>query len=501
MANLSFLRGTSTQVSSAPVVDGQLLVATDVGQLFTDVNSTRVQINDIIKVATLPEATAANVNKVYYATTTNVLAVSNGTTWTQINAQQVIAEGSTDGTISVGGVDVPVHGLGTAAYEDASAFDTAGSAAAVLGDAEDTATDNTVYGAKAAAAAAQTAADNAQDAAEAAQTAADAKVASITAANASINVDNTTATAPKLNVKLSEDEDNVLELVADGLKVATGSAPVYSIVKDSTATEGFASTYHLTKDGVNTGEAINIPKDYLVKSASIEEVEAVDTPYKGAQIGDKYIDFVVNAYEGEGNESHIYLAVNDLVDVYTAGNGITIDGSNVVSAKVVAGNGLSVGSDGIAMAAASGSAAGAMSSADYTKLQGIAAGAEVNYVKSVAAPVVVSGTGELSVPAATTSTAGLLSAADKAHLDAIVAGGEGYITSVTAPLAVEDGELSIGAASGTAAGTMSSTDFTKLAGIAAGAEVNVIDAITFNGTAVNVAGKTAAITLAWTDLA
>ena len=455
MANLSFLRGTLTQVNSAPVVDGQLLVASNVGQLFTDVGSNRVQINDIIKVESLPEATAANINKVYYATTTNVLAVSNGTSWKQINAQQVIAEGSTAGTISVGGVDVPVHGLGSAAYEDTTAFDAAGSAAAVLGDAEDTATDNTVYGAKAAAAAAQTAADNAQDAAEAAQTAADAKVASVTAANASINVDTTIATAPKLNVKLSEDEDNVLELVADGLKVATGSAPVYSIVKDGTATEGFASTYHLTKDGVNTGEAINIPKDYLVKSASIEEVATADTPYDGAQVGDKYIDFVVNAYEGEGNESHIYLPVNDLVDAYTAGNGIDVSATNVISAKVVAGNGLSVSEAGIAMAAASAGAAGAMSAADFSKLAGIAAGAEVNVVKSVAAPLTVNG----------------------------------------------EGQLTVGAASGTAAGTMSAADFTKLAGIAEGAEVNVIDAITFNGSAVSVTSKTAAITLAWTDLA
>ena len=501
MAQIKFLRGTSEQITSASVVDGQILVATDKGQLFVDAGSSRVQINDIIKVATLPEATAANINKVYYATTPNVLAVSNGTAWTQINAQQVIAEGSTNGTISVAGVDVPVHGLGSAAFTESNAYDAAGSAAAVLGDAEDTATDNTVYGAKAAAAAAQTAADNAQDAAEAAQTAADAKVASITAANASINVDNTTATAPKLNVKLSEDEDNVLELVADGLKVATGSAPVYSIVKDASAAAGFFATYHLTKAGANVGEAINIPKDYLVKSAEVATVETADDPYTGAAVGDKYIDFTVNTVGDDGTESHLYIAVKDLMTPISAGNGINVSASNQISAKVVAGNGLSVGSDGIAMAVASGSAAGAMSSADYTKLQGIAAGAEVNYVKSVAAPVVVSGTGELSVPAATTSTAGLLSAADKAHLDAIVAGGEGYITSVTAPLAVEEGELSIGAASGTAAGTMSSADFTKLAGVAEGAEVNVIDAITFNGATVNVAGKTAAITLEWTDLA
>ena len=494
MANLAFLRGTSAQVTSAPVVDGQLLVAKDVGQLFVDAGSNRVQINDIIKVATLPEATAANVNKVYYATSTNVLAVSNGTAWTQINAQQVIAEGATNGTISVAGVDVPVHGLGSAAYTEAAAYDAAGSAAAVLGDAEDTSADNTVYGAKAAAKEAKTAAD-------AAQAAADAKVATVTAGDASINVNNTTATAPKLNVKLSEDEDNVLELVADGLKVATGSAPVYSIVKDASAAAGFFATYHLTKAGANVGEAINIPKDYLVKSAEVATVETADDPYTGAAVGDKYIDFTVNTVGDDGTESHLYIAVKDLMTPISAGNGINVSASNQISAKVVAGNGLSVGSDGIAMAAASGSAAGAMSSADYTKLQGIAAGAEVNYVKSVAAPVVVSGTGELSVPAATTSTAGLLSAADKAHLDAIVAGGEGYITSVTAPLSVEEGELSIGAASGTAAGTMSSADFTKLAGVAEGAEVNVIDAITFNGTAVNVTGKTAAITLAWTDLA
>lgn len=494
MANLAFLRGTSTQVTSAPVVDGQLLVATDVGQLFVDAGSARVQINDIIKVASLPEATAANVNKVYYATSTNVLAVSNGTAWTQINAQQVIAEGTTNGTISVAGVDVPVHGLGSAAYTESNAYDAAGSAAAVLGDAEDTSSDNTVYGAKAAAKEAKTAAD-------AAQAAADAKVATVTAGDASVTIGGTT-TAPTVAVAISEDEGNALSLEDDGLKVTIGAAPEYSIVKDASAAAGFFATYHLTKAGANVGEAINIPKDYLVKSAEVATVETPDDPYTGAAVGDKYIDFTVNTVGDDGTESHLYIAVKDLMTPISAGNGINVSATNQISAKVVAGNGLSVGSDGIAMAVASGSTAGAMSSADYTKLQGIAAGAEVNYVKSVAAPVVVSGTGELSVPAATTSTAGLMSAADKAHLDAIVAGGEGYITSVAAPLDVsEDGELSIGAASGTAAGTMSSADFTKLAGVAAGAEVNVIDAITFNGNAVSVAGKTAAITLEWTDLA
>lgn len=47
------------------------------------------------------------------------------------NAIQVIAEGSTNGTIAVDGVDVAITGLKSAAYAEAEAFDAAGSAAAV----------------------------------------------------------------------------------------------------------------------------------------------------------------------------------------------------------------------------------------------------------------------------------------------------------------------------------------------------------------------------------
>lgn len=47
------------------------------------------------------------------------------------NAIQVIAEGSANGTIAVDGVDVAVTGLKSAAYAETTAFDAAGSAAAV----------------------------------------------------------------------------------------------------------------------------------------------------------------------------------------------------------------------------------------------------------------------------------------------------------------------------------------------------------------------------------
>ena len=70
-----------------------------------------------------------------------------------------IATGSANGTIAVGGDDVAVKGLGSAAYTESSAYDEAGAAGKVLGSDADAAGAATVYGANKAAAAAQTKAD------------------------------------------------------------------------------------------------------------------------------------------------------------------------------------------------------------------------------------------------------------------------------------------------------------------------------------------------------
>ena len=61
---------------------------------------------------------------------------------------QSVTEGSTNGTIDVDGTDVAVHGLGTAAFTNATAYDASGAAAAVLGADTDTAATATVYGVK-----------------------------------------------------------------------------------------------------------------------------------------------------------------------------------------------------------------------------------------------------------------------------------------------------------------------------------------------------------------
>ena len=79
------------------------------------------------------------------------------------------------------------------------------------------------------------------------------------------------ATKPSVAVKISEAVGNALSLANDGLKVEIPEVkvPKYSLVKDEKAANGDVATYHLTKDGVNEGVAINIPKDLVVASGSV----------------------------------------------------------------------------------------------------------------------------------------------------------------------------------------------------------------------------------------
>lgn len=209
----------------------------------------------------------------------------------------------------------------------------------------------------------------AQNAATAAQASADAKVASVTAtANGGIDIGGT-KTAPTVGIKLDPAVGNAATLGAAGLMVTIPevTVPVYDIVKDADS-GNYAAIYHLTKDGTNTGAAINIPKDLFVKEGKV-----VDNPI--GQPAGKYIELTL-----QNQTNPIYINVADLVDAYTEGNGITISGTNEISAKVVAANGLSVGASGIAMALASGTANGAMSSAQFTKLGGIDEGATANTI-------------------------------------------------------------------------------------------------------------------------
>lgn len=120
------------------------------------------------------------------------------------------------------------------------------------------------------------------------------------------------------------------------LEAEVENIAVYSIV-ETTVTEGYAKTYSLTKDGVETGAKINVPKDLVVNAGSVEVVTTAGVPYTGAVVGDKYIDLTLN----DAAEDHIYIPVKDLVDAYTGSDGakikVTVNSDNSISAEIKAG--------------------------------------------------------------------------------------------------------------------------------------------------------------------
>lgn len=91
-----------------------------------------------------------------------------------------------------------------------------------------------------------------------------------------------------------------------------------------TAETGYLKTYVIKQGGTALNTKINIPKDFLVKSATVETVSAANTPVTGYSVGDKYLDFIINTKDGSGTNEHIYVNVKDLIDTYTAGTGLTL---------------------------------------------------------------------------------------------------------------------------------------------------------------------------------
>lgn len=201
------------------------------------------------------------------------------------SAVQEVITGKTNGTISVDGTDVAVFGLDDAAYKTAKYFEND----------------------------AQTKADAVKN----------AVVNTITTGNG-VAVTGT-ATEKTVAVVVDPTSDEHLTVGADGLKLTLPAADEYSVVKDADAGE-FSAVYHLTKNGVNVGAAINIPKDLFVKSG-----EVVVNP-EGQSAG-TYIKLTL-----QNQEAPLYINVATLIDAYTGVDGdeitVTVSEDNKISAVI-----------------------------------------------------------------------------------------------------------------------------------------------------------------------
>lgn len=131
------------------------------------------------------------------------------------------------------------------------------------------------------------------------------------------------------------------------------AAPEYTIKKLSTpSSDEFSATFRLTKDGVEVGDVIDIPKEFFVTDAKTGVVTITDKASGGKfenderfAIDDTYIELDVSLKD-KTEPKPVYINVTNLVDVYVAGDGVKVadgTGSKIISAKLTTDGGLKFG--------------------------------------------------------------------------------------------------------------------------------------------------------------
>lgn len=312
-----------------------------------------------------------------------------------------------------------VSGLGTAATANADDFDTKGAAANVLGTSSDTAAEDTVYGAKKAAA-------NAQSTADSAKTTAEAALPSATFDE--FKTANDTALAGKVD-KTTTVNGHALSADVTISKTDVGLGNVQNKTLDTTVTSG--SGNYITSGAVKTAidDAISgVTQFDIVKYDSFDELPAtgkkgviyIVPDNHGAQ--DAYDEYIWNtavtppAYEKIGNTD---VNLTDYVNTLTG-----TANSGVITNITKSGNTLTVTSKSLATTAPteSGNALAFIDSISQ------AADGKITATKKTVSDV-------------TTTANGLMLAADKSKLDGIADGatkvtddtvsGWGYIKTYT----------------------------------------------------------------------
>ena len=117
-------------------------------------------------------------------------------------------------------------------------------------------------------------------------------------------------------------------------KAQINSMFTVTVEKQTTAESGSFATYVVKQGGNQVGCKINIPKDYLVKSCSVKTCTTANVPVQGYNVGDKYIDWVINTRDSSATNEHLYLLVSEIAEPYKADNStMTLSSGNVFSVK------------------------------------------------------------------------------------------------------------------------------------------------------------------------
>lgn len=118
--------------------------------------------------------------------------------------------------------------------------------------------------------------------------------------------------------------------------ITESDIPDITIARQETAESGAAATYILQKDGSQVGAKINIPKDLLLQSASVETVGSTPDSTESAHnlsTGDSYIKLVANTVDGDNSQTPLIIPIDDIFDLQTADESTITLSNGVFSVK------------------------------------------------------------------------------------------------------------------------------------------------------------------------
>lgn len=111
---------------------------------------------------------------------------------------------------------------------------------------------------------------------------------------------------------------------------------VVTVEKQQTAESGYVSTYVVKQNGIQVGSKINIEKDKMLRTISVETVGSTPTTEESTynmSTGDQYIKMVVNTVDNDGT-TNIILPITDVFDLQTADEStLTLSAGGVFSIK------------------------------------------------------------------------------------------------------------------------------------------------------------------------
>lgn len=214
--------------------------------------------------------------------------------WTLVSTVEIpaetvytLVEGTANGTVKFNGVDVAVHGLGSAAYEDADAFEAKGALDNAIAEAKKAGTD--------------------------AQAAVDALGALVGELPEDATADTVVGYVDEKIAAIPAQTDYTVEVVASNA-------------------EGVAKRYNIKQAATGLDMNIDIPKDMVVESGSVEtKGEAGEWGEAGT-----YLHLIL----ANAAEDDIYINVGDLIEYVTSGSVagdqimIAIDGDHKVTATL-----------------------------------------------------------------------------------------------------------------------------------------------------------------------